>query len=193
MLVRNEDEIYALTENKSCPECVSFPFCRKMHNAFITKNIPELNSWEDICPVPRRLYFLEKPTKELGTEAASSLDLSSARRGICVIAKDKFIFFLGGFVLTFLAMYKTLTDADRYDLGTNTWDKIADLKEPRRNAYGGSAYSKMFIAGGEKGECMSSIRSCEVYNETTNEWQLIAAVPSVMFTPTWMSADEKLY
>ena len=30
----------------------------------------------------------------------------------------------------------SLTDADRYDLSTNTWDKIANFLEPRCKAYG---------------------------------------------------------
>ena len=59
-------------------------------------------------------------------------------------------------------MYKNLTGVDRYDVSTNTWDKVSgtiqrDLKDGPQGAEkecfrGGSAYGKIFIAGGEEGE-----------------------------------------
>ena len=47
-----------------------------------------------------------------------------------MVSKDHFIYFLGGY-----AHGKVLTDGDKYDLRTNTWDKTATLQEPRQNAY----------------------------------------------------------
>ena len=79
----------------------------------------------------------------------------------------------------------TLKDADRFDLSTNTWDKIADLQEQRGCAGGHAAHGKIFIVGGaSEGDpyemdessmftCITS-QSCEVYHETTNEWHFMA-------------------
>ena len=156
VFVRNEDEIYALVSEdfkRSCPGCASlysrskYRRCEKIHLFVITKYKPESNSWEDI----------------------SSFDLGT-REKICVVAKDNFIYFLGSHAPD---RYESLKDADMFDLKTNTWHKIADLKEPRVDAYGVSAYGKVFIVGGCR--CNSiPIKTGEAYHETTNEWQRIA-------------------
>ena len=143
VFVRN-DEIYALvSENQPdcCVNAVARGDCRNNHRLVITKYNPESNSWEDI----------------------SSFDLG-LRHGICIVAKDNFVYVLGG------RPWKALTNAERYDLTTNSWNKIADLQEKRSYAKGAAGRRKIFILGGEWTE------SCEVYNEKTNEWQLIASL-----------------
>ena len=77
IFVGNDDKIFALVSE--CPECVSLrshgisSASQKRHFSFIIKYRPDSNSWEDI----------------------SSFDLSS-RKGICIVANDNFIYFLGG-------------------------------------------------------------------------------------------------
>ena len=118
-----------------------------MRLSLITKYKPETNPWEDI----------------------TSFDLGS-REEICLVAEDNFIYFLGGMnsaSTDFYGRYQKLRYTDRYDLKTNTWDKIGDLQEPRSDACGAAAHRKIFIAGG--GSWVTP--SCEVYNETTNTWQ----------------------
>ena len=40
-----------------------------------------------------------------------------------------------------------MADAERYDLRTNTWGKIANLQEPRAGASGAAANGKIFVYG----------------------------------------------
>ena len=85
-----------------------------------------------------------------------------------VVAKGNFIYFLGGLGRSGKE-HKYLADADRYDLSTNTWDKIADLQAPRCkpcSAVAAVAYGKVFIAAGivEFGDSIA-----ETYDEITNE------------------------
>ena len=176
LFVRNEDEIYALlSEDGSCLECaslrslhISLP-CKRTHLSVITRYKPETNSWEDI----------------------SSFDLG-LRSGICVVAKDNFIYFLGGAASVSLQILKY---ADRYDPCTNTWNRIADLEEPRMEpAYGAVAHGKILIAGGTNSDSMLA-ESCEMYFEESDEWHIIRrprATPS-LFKPIWVCADDKLY
>ena len=180
VFVGNDDQIYVLSVNKlngrTCRReyaCVEVGHGKHLY--FITKYKPESNSWEDI----------------------SSFDMGSRVR-ICVVAKDNFIYFLGGLLAPSGDESKTLTDAaDRYDLSTNSWDKIADLQVPRCNGYeavAAVAYGKILIAGGrvEFGDLIA-----ETYDERTNEWQIIPS-PSLMqnklpVSPSWMCADGKLF
>jgi len=64
---------------------------------------------------------------------------------------------------------------------------MADLQEPRAGAFGAAAYGKIFVFGG----CRDS--SCEVYDETTNEWHFIASLKSPdVFNSTVVCVDDEV-
>ena len=112
----------------------------------LTRYNPESNSWEDV----------------------SSFDWDS-RTGICIIHKDNFVYFLGG-----RRRSTCLSDAHRYDLTTNKWEKIAEMNEERANARGAAAHGNIFVIGAV-GQPFGD-KLCEAYNETIgDEWQLIAS------------------
>ncbi|KAL9952747.1 hypothetical protein ACROYT_G040041 [Oculina patagonica] len=184
----SEEAIYALESEteKSCPCCVSlqscyvpprvseFSPCGKRHLSYITKYKPESNSWEDI----------------------SSFDLG-LRTAICVVAKDNFIYFIGGRIG---GPHKVLADVDRYDLSRRKWEKLANLQEARQRAYGTASREKVFVTGGwsEAGVtpdgdmAYPTLQPCEVFNESTNEWQIIASLKWSHFR-SMMCVDEKVY
>ncbi|KAL9952746.1 hypothetical protein ACROYT_G040040, partial [Oculina patagonica] len=114
----NGDGIYALESERqnpgstiSCPDCASLnPFnrsgrvaqfipCGKQHLSYITKYKPESKSWEDVL----------------------SIDVG-LRVEICIVAKDNYIYFIGGVME---GTRKVLADVDRYDLNKRKWDKLA--------------------------------------------------------------------
>ncbi|XP_078346437.1 kelch-like protein 28 [Oculina patagonica] len=164
IFVRNENEMYAL---------VSEPWEGTL---YITKYKPESNSWEADVPLKCEMMPLS----------------ISLQKGMCIVAKDSFIYFIGG---NFRGTLKGLRNVYRYDLNKDQVDKLADLQVERNYAYGASAHGKVFVAGGIN-EYHSWSKTCEVYDETTNQWHFIAgwrmphnARPSCKI----LSADDKLY
>ena len=139
----------------------------RQYASFIKQYKPESNFWETIA----------------------SFDLGVKER-FCIVAKDSFIYFLGGAVR---GEYKYLTDVSRYNLWTGMWAYVASMQEGRMQASGAAGNGKIYIAGGNtlKG---GAPESCEVYNEATDEWQFIA---SLTLKPTVFSrmvnVDGKLY
>lgn len=124
----------------------------------------------------------------------SSFDWT-ARLRICIINKDDVIYFLGGIFSTPLA------DAYRYDISAKKFEKIAEMNEARSDADGAAFHGKIFVIGGEGSFDYWGTRlllTCEVYTETTDEWQMIAGlkVPNG-FSPAgvvgMLSVDDKLY
>ena len=187
IFVRNEDEIFVLSvfvqgnfinewfkhidecrEGSSCESFLDVPDSHLKHRYHLTKYNPESNSWEDI----------------------TSVDMGS-RVKICVVAKDNFVYFLGGLARRSTYLGYSLTDADRYDLTADTWDKIADLHEPRFNAYGAVAYGKVFVGGGTREADLR--KTYEVYDEGANEWQTIPKPSMSVFRPIWVCADGRLF
>ena len=171
IFVRNEDEIYTLVSDE-CLQCENLSclcYARKKYVSFLRKYNPESNEWQEI----------------------SSFDFGS-KEGICVVVKDNFIYFIGGGVQE-QHRYKNLPDVHRYDVNQNQWDKVADVQEGRMFACGTATKETLFIAGGLDREGMTS-NTCEVYNETTNEWHFIAnlnANPS--FLSSMVCCDGKVY
>ena len=153
IVVRNGSEIYALVK-QICPECWApwSALCRgcygrKSDVSLITRYIPELNFWQEITSF-----------------------ISGLRERICLVAKDDYIYFIGGGLRGYRDKY--LSDVERYDLSQNTWDKVADMQEARMLPCGAAAHGRIFIGGGNKGLS----ETCEMYNERSNEWQFIGSL-----------------
>ena len=132
-----KNEFYALACESSCEWCFqtsrengrhpllvnTFCWNFKQHESFVAKYHAESNLWVEVAPFP------------LGW-----------RYGICIVAKDNFIYFLGG---SSRADGKLLAKAGRNYLCTKKWVRIADLQRPRTFAYGAHAYGQVFIVGGD--------------------------------------------
>ena len=101
-------------------------------------------------------------------------DSFELRRDVCIVANDNFIYFIGGTNETDRRGIP-LNDVDRYDLSKNQWDKVADIQVARKNAHGASANGKIFVAGGRGcyGQRPPRCAQCEMYDETSDSWQLI--------------------
>ena len=107
-----------------------------------------------------------------------------AARDACIIAMDRYLYVIGGLMLTDLDSISPPYRIDTMSLhsgmrdgGNLSWDRITEMKVPRKGACGTAAHGKIFIAGGlMRGGCYCV--SYEVYNIEADEWQLIASLNS---------------
>ncbi|KAL9978684.1 hypothetical protein ACROYT_G016232 [Oculina patagonica] len=111
--------------------------------------------------------------------------------GVCAVAFNKYIYFVGGYRGS-LSRQIPLNDAARFDTVSNTWEEITAIKQARSNAFGAAANEKVYIAGGT-GTYDRSLRSCEVYNEMTNEWCFIASLTVPRYRGSIACVDGTLY
>ena len=178
IFLSNRDEIYALANERYCAHCKftlclrsGYPFCKKSHDpSSIMKYNPISNSWEVLS------------TFKLGK-----------RCEICIIAKDNFIYFIGGELSGEHPIwpYQLLKVAHRYDLSTSRWDRVADMQQARCWPSGATSHGKIFITS-------SYNETCEEYNEATNEWHFIPSLPVPNPLPSrlrqrMLQVDGKLY
>ena len=158
----NDDEIYAMVSER---QAVDYRVRdvrskeRRKRISFIIKYKEESNSWEDV----------------------TSIEFLDARQDVCILAKEDFVYFIGGEERLVEShngeALKCYTDVYRYSLCRNQWDKMADFLQPKMELSRVACNGRIFIAGGailERGR--SSRCQCEVYSETTNEWQFIASL-----------------
>jgi len=181
IFVGSDNEIYALESEK---EAVAYRRERWYREAlkeveyeetryvsFIRKYKVESNSWEDV----------------------TSFRHLRRKQDFCIVSKDDFVYCIGGVERCGKLVVKIFTDVYRYDLSRSQWDKVADIQEPKTLLSGIVCNGKIFITGKvELG--MNETSQCEVYSETTNEWQFIASLnirPEA--SPKLLSADDQLY
>ncbi|XP_078346804.1 kelch-like protein 40, partial [Oculina patagonica] len=185
VFVGNGDTLYALL----CDVC--FPvgdvaigyrirkLCESQHTLFISKYKPESHSWEDI--------------------ASFNHFRPNARSQYCIVASDHFIYFIGGEQVQYGEFHRkivkrtAMSNVDRYDLSKNQWDKVADIQRARSDACGAVTNGKIFIAGGLDQCGIWRFIGCEMYNETTNEWQYIALIKKTWDFKNLLAANGKLY
>ena len=174
----SDEAIYALVAEDilCCPEiCTSLylrnipgPCSKTPHFSSLRKYKPETNSWEDITSF-------------------------NSRSGVCVVAKDNFVYFIGGGYCS-PDRREILASCDRYDLINDTWENLANLQFSRWYARATATHHKIFVVGGVKGDLLAE--SCEMYNEDSNEWHFVARLrktPFDNYNPTLLGVDDKLY
>ena len=123
-----------------------------------------------------------------------------AATGACIIAMDRYLYVIGGLMLT---DFETISSPYRLDTmtlhsgmgdgGNQSWDRITEMKVPRWAACGTAAHGKIFIAGGSADGGSPSLDTCEVYNIEADEWQLIASLNSPCFSGSMVYLKGILY
>ncbi|XP_022810245.1 kelch-like protein 2 [Stylophora pistillata] len=63
--------------------------------------------------------------------------------------------------------------ADRFDITKKKWEEITEMQQARGGAFGMATQGNIFVPGGADEE-NTVLKTCEVYNVATNEWQLFA-------------------
>ena len=110
------------------------------------------------------------------------------RENACVIAAGSHLYLFGG-KIPYREVY--VATAERFDTVENKWEEIVDMHEGRNDAFGVAAENKIFVAGvlrnGKK------LKTCEIYNISTNEWQLVAKLNVPRCYGSMVCLNGKLY
>ena len=105
----------------------------------------------------------------------------------CVVTGEHYLYKIGGLIGRFATSTTT-----RFDPNDHMCEEIAELNEARYNAFGAVMNDKVYVAGG----CQSYdnvLSSCEVYNPSTNEWQLMPSLNVPRFGASMVCFGEQLY
>ena len=113
---------------------------------------------------------IEKFSVELNSWQTIFTSFESCRKESCVIGSGNYLYLLGG---KSSPTSEYLPKADRFDVMEKKWEEITDMQQARGGAFGVASQENIFVAGGADEEG-TVLKTCEVYNVSTNEWQLIA-------------------
>ena len=154
----------------------SFPFCSGIGWDKVTVIRGELFSIHETVTrvVKDKINKKTVTIKKFQVETCSWQKLHSSsqcyRKDSCVIGSGNFLYLLGG---TLPHTSQHVAKVDRFDITEKKWEEITDMQQARGGAFGVASQEKIFVAGGANEES-TVLKTCEVYNTSTNEWQLIA-------------------
>ena len=107
----------------------------------------------------------------------------------CVVADEQFLYIIGG---TVDWGENAVCTTKRFDPINNKLEEVAGLNFGRYNACGAAMNRKLFTAGGWNSRNRYNLYS-EVFNASTNEWQLIANLTIPRFNSSMVCFDGRLY
>ena len=110
---------------------------------------------------------------------------------ICFVTDEKFIYLVGGksHYLRGTALSTTYRCDPSAD--NNEWEEVAPINQARYNAFGAAMNDKVYIAGGCQGQ--EALKTCEVYNPLTNEWQLMPSLKVPRMSASMVCHKGRLY
>ena len=116
---------------------------------------------------------------------------------VCIVPAKQLIYAIGGrkreiSSAGYVQKFDILSEVERFDIKENTWEKLQDIHEARRRAFGSAVHDKIFIAGGIGSDC-SVLRSCELYKIPLDEWGVIASLNVPRMLGSMVCLSEKLY
>ena len=116
--------------------------------------------------------------------------------GACLVSDKRHLYLVGGRGPFFVrASYKTV---ERFDPILATWEEVAAMNEARSNAFGAAMNGKIYIAGGSKENeghyrDYRVLNSCEVYDPSSNEWQVMSSLKVCRQAANMVCVQEALY
>ena len=118
-------------------------------------------------------------------------DPPTVRHGACLVSDKRHLYLVGGRGAFWLASQTV----ERFDPILATWEEVAAMNEARWNAFGAAMNDKIYIAGGLNVNAGGYIvlKSCEVYDPSTNEWQVMSNLKVCRQAANMVCVQEALY
>lgn len=106
---------------------------------------------------------------------------------ICAVTVGKYIYVIGG-----TRDIDIVSQCSKFDIAENKWEKFANLQLARFEALGVGTQGKIYVAGGWL-DFDEITNTCEVYNELTDEWQLMGRLTVSRPVGNMVLLDDSLY
>jgi len=141
--------------------------------------------------MPENTIFTYHPSKnEWTVQGGSALD----RWGACGVTDGYDLYIIGGTELEEEEISGSTT-VERFNPKGDTWEEVAVMNEARHDAFGAAMNGKIYVAGGFllHGWSMTVLNTCEVYDISTNEWQLMSSLKAPRYSASMVCFMGVLY
>ena len=113
------------------------------------------------------------------------------RFGACLVSDKRHLYLVGGGGVVFQGSQTV----ERFDPILATWEEVAAMNVARWSAFGATMNGKIYVAGGinENEGHLTILKSCEVYDPSTDEWQVISNLKVCRQAASMVCVQEALY
>ena len=110
--------------------------------------------------------------------------------GACGVTDGCHLYIIGG---TKSRVQKALgsTEVLRIDPEAGNCEEVASLNEARHDAFGAAMNGKIYVGGGIQGS--ATLKTCEMFNPSTNEWQMMPSLNVPRHSSSMVCFQEALY
>ena len=110
----------------------------------------------------------------------------------CLVTDKRHLYLVGGIESCSCQISKRV---ERFDPILATWEEVAAMNEARYKPFGAAMNGKIYIAGGINviGGHSTVLTSCEVYDPSTNEWQVMSSLKVCRQAANMVCFQEALY
>ena len=110
--------------------------------------------------------------------------------GACGVTEGCHLYIIGG---TKSRVQKALgsTKVLRIDPEAGNCEEVASLNEARHDAFGAAMNGKIYVGGGIQGS--ATLKTCEMFNPSTNEWQMMPSLNVPRHSSSMVCFQEALY
>ena len=143
---------------------------------FITRSSKVAVVRGEIYAIEVNTSMKKSTVKRFDVEQCSWQTVLSSHEGCredsCVVATGNHLYVCGGRLGR-----RSCSKAERFDTVENKWEEIANMQRERECAFGVASEGKIFLGGGTQE--LLWLKTCEVHNISTNEWQFIGSLNAV--------------
>ena len=117
-----------------------------------------------------------------------------SRWGASGVTDGQWIYMMGGTKNETLTITGT-TIVHKFSPSGIIWEEVSAMNEARHAAFGAAINGKIYIAGGlqKNGLICTVLKTCEVYNPSTDEWQLIPSLNAPRHSASMVSFKGAMY
>ena len=123
------------------------------------------------------------------------VDPPTRRYGACLVSDKRHLYLVGGSHIGLGFSFQVSQTVERFDPILATWEEVAAMNEGRYNAFGAAMNGKIYVAGGvkENERHLTVLKACEVYDPSTNEWQVVSNLNVCRQSANMLCIQEALY
>ncbi|XP_068729466.1 kelch-like protein 3 [Montipora capricornis] len=119
-------------------------------------------------------------------------DPPTSRCASCLVTDKRHLYLVGGIES---CSYKVSKRVERFNPILATWEEVASMNGARYDAFGAAMNGKIYIAGGvnDSERHLTVLKCCEVYDPSTNEWQVMSSLKVCRQAANMVCFQEALY
>ena len=183
-------EFYLPSTNSWGSIQTSFKYNEQFSSLLVLNGDKTLYALTNTEAEPENTIFMYNPVKNKWDMLCSPLN----RWGACGVTDGHHLYIMGGTNKEDKEI-NAIAKVEKFASSVFSREEVAAMNEARHDAFGAAMNGKIYVAGGlqKNGPFYTVLNSCEVYNPSTGEWQLMPTLSKPRYFASMVCFKAALY